>query len=172
MLELTDIAHCPRCASCDIAAHQTKALRCRACGFEYYHNTAAAVAGIVENNGQILLARRGREPRKNYWGLPGGFADYCESLEQALLREIEEEIGLCVDITDYLGSFSNEYRFKTVTYFSADAYFICHAANLFAATPRDETTEVAVAKPAEIDFGILAFDSSQKAIELYMKRSG
>lgn len=171
MLELTGFAHCPRCASRDIAHHQTKALRCRTCGFEYFHNAAACVAGIVESDDRILLVRRGREPRKGYWGFPGGFADYRESLEQALLREIEEEVGLQVEVTAYLCSFSNEYHYKDVTYFSTDAYFVCRAADLSAAVPREEIAEVAVVHPREIDFETLAFDSFRQAIERYLQPS-
>jgi len=171
MLELTRFAHCPSCASRDIAAHQTKAFRCRSCGFEYFHNAAAAVAAIVESDGRILLVRREREPRKGYWGLPGGFADYRESLEQALLREVEEEVGLQITVTAYLASFSNVYHYKDVTYFSTDAYFICRAADLSAAVPRKEIAEVAVVHPREIDFETLAFDSFSKAIECYLQHS-
>jgi NAD+ diphosphatase len=171
MLELTRFIHCPSCASRDIAVHQTKAFRCRACNFEYYHNAAAAVAGIVESDGRILLVRREREPRKGYWGLPGGFADYRESLEQALLREIEEEVGLRVQVTAYLASFSNEYHYKGVTYFSTDAYFVCRAADLSAAIAREEIAEVTVVHPREIDFETLAFDSFRRAIECYLQHS-
>jgi len=171
MLELTHFTHCPSCASRDIATHQIKAFRCRTCGFEYYHNAAAAVAGVVESDDRILLVRRGREPRKGYWGLPGGFADYRESLEQALLREIEEEVGLRVEVTTYLSSFSNEYHYKGVTYFSIDAYFVCHAADLSTAVPREEIAEVAIVHPREIDFETLAFDSFRKALERYLKYS-
>lgn len=42
----------------------------------------------------ILLIQRGREPFKNKWALPGGFIEMNETLEQACIRELEEETGL------------------------------------------------------------------------------
>ena len=44
----------------------------------------------------LLLIERGREPFKNKWALPGGFIDMDETLEQACIRELEEETGLKV----------------------------------------------------------------------------
>ncbi|WP_319265640.1 NUDIX hydrolase [uncultured Draconibacterium sp.] len=45
----------------------------------------------------VLLIERGREPFKNKWALPGGFVDMDETLEQACIRELEEETGLKVE---------------------------------------------------------------------------
>ena len=45
----------------------------------------------------VLLIQRGNEPFKNKWALPGGFIEMNETLEQACIRELEEETGLEVD---------------------------------------------------------------------------
>ncbi len=42
----------------------------------------------------VLLIKRANNPFKNYWALPGGFLDMNETLEQAALRELEEETGV------------------------------------------------------------------------------
>jgi len=49
---------------------------------------------IKENNLQVLLVKRGIEPFKNQWAIPGGFVKIDESLEEAAKRELQEETGV------------------------------------------------------------------------------
>jgi ADP-ribose pyrophosphatase YjhB (NUDIX family) len=55
-------------------------------------------AVIQRADGAILLVQRGREPEKGHWGLPGGKVDWMETVEHAVIREVEEEIGLRVAV--------------------------------------------------------------------------
>jgi len=50
-------------------------------------------AAIVQG-GRLLLVRRLREPEAGCWGLPGGKVDWLEPVEQAVRREIEEELAI------------------------------------------------------------------------------
>ncbi|HSI64338.1 MAG TPA: NUDIX domain-containing protein [Candidatus Saccharimonadia bacterium] len=52
------------------------------------------VFGFDGNVLQVLLIRRGQEPFKNQWALPGGFVRLEETLDEAALRELQEETGL------------------------------------------------------------------------------
>ena len=45
----------------------------------------------------VLLVRRGIEPYKDYWALPGGFVEYGESVEEAAIREAKEETNIDVE---------------------------------------------------------------------------
>ncbi len=66
-----------------------------------YPRAALTVDAIVfvrkENYTSVLLIQRGNEPFKDQWARPGGFVDMDETLEQACIRELEEETGLRVD---------------------------------------------------------------------------
>lgn len=60
--------------------------------------TVDAVVFVKQNsNIWVLLIERGRDPYKNKWALPGGFIEMDETLEQACIRELEEETGLKVE---------------------------------------------------------------------------
>lgn len=66
-----------------------------------YPRAALTVDAIVfvknESSTAVLLIERGSDPFKNKWALPGGFIDMDETLEQACIRELEEETGLKID---------------------------------------------------------------------------
>ena len=56
------------------------------------------VGGIVFNaRGNVLLVKRGNEPRKGHWSIPGGLLELGESLLEGVKREICEETGLNVE---------------------------------------------------------------------------
>ncbi len=86
---------CARCGG-DLAPGDDH-LRCRSCGEEYWANAIPAVQGILERDGRVLLARRGREPRRGFWDLPGGFLHETESAAEGLRREFREETGLEIE---------------------------------------------------------------------------
>jgi 8-oxo-dGTP diphosphatase len=54
----------------------------------------AAVFTFSGDRVKVLLINRGKEPFKGKWALPGGFVDMDEELEDAVVRELEEETGL------------------------------------------------------------------------------
>jgi mutator protein MutT len=56
-----------------------------------------AVGALVLEGERVLLVRRGREPLKGEWSLPGGAVELGETLEQAVGREVLEETGLSVE---------------------------------------------------------------------------
>ncbi len=54
------------------------------------------VAAIVLREGEILLVRRGREPLKGMWSLPGGLLELGETTAEGVAREVLEETGVRV----------------------------------------------------------------------------
>ncbi|MBL8191198.1 MAG: NUDIX hydrolase [Acidobacteria bacterium] len=65
---------------------------------------------IAENDLKVLLIRRGGEPYKNRWALPGGFVEIDESLEKAAARELQEEAGVSGVYLEQLYTFGDPKR--------------------------------------------------------------
>ena len=63
---------------------------------EIQKRPAVGVAAVIWKADRFLLIRRGKEPRKGEWSLPGGHQEWGETVRQAVLREIQEETGLTV----------------------------------------------------------------------------
>ena len=62
--------------------------------------TTDCVVITKEKLPKILLIQRGNEPFKDYWAFPGGFMEMDETIEQCAVRELEEETGIRIDISD------------------------------------------------------------------------
>ncbi|NIQ06602.1 MAG: NUDIX hydrolase [Candidatus Korarchaeota archaeon] len=57
-----------------------------------------AVAAVIEEQGQVLLVKRGVEPSKGRWSLPGGKIELGEPFKVALQREIREELQVEIEV--------------------------------------------------------------------------
>jgi ADP-ribose pyrophosphatase YjhB (NUDIX family) len=163
----THFAYCPRCASPSLEAHENNAVHCRDCGYLYFHNTAAGVAGIVEVGNTILLVKRAHEPMAGYLDLPGGFVNYHESLEEALIREVREECNIEISNLRYFISSNNTYVYHDVRYFTVDSVFRCTAADVSGLRMSIENTEYSLVEPREIDLDTISFPSVRTAIGRY-----
>jgi 8-oxo-dGTP diphosphatase len=65
--------------------------------YDYPRPMVTVDAVVLRKNGsstEVLLIKRGRYPYEGMWALPGGFVDMEETLEEAIVRELEEETGL------------------------------------------------------------------------------
>jgi mutator protein MutT len=71
-------------------------------GIDYIGVGVGAV--IVDAQGKIFLAKRGKEARNESgkWEFPGGAVEFGEALEQALVREVREEYGFEVEVQELL----------------------------------------------------------------------
>jgi NADH pyrophosphatase NudC (nudix superfamily) len=102
---LSSFLYCPACGSGHFVENDFKSKRCIDCGFICYSNVAASAAAFILNPaGELLLCRRAEQPALGSLDLPGGFVDMGENIEEALKREIFEELSLRVDTMHYLFS--------------------------------------------------------------------
>ncbi|KAF0192360.1 MAG: NUDIX hydrolase [Gammaproteobacteria bacterium] len=160
--------YCPRCAQ-PVFLLQTKSHVCSACGFTLFLNVAAAVAAIIEVNGAILACVRAREPEAGRLDLPGGFVDYHESAEQALRRELAEELGMeCVNPV-YFGSYPNVYPYRSVEYRTLDLIFTMVLPERPAIVPADDVVDVVWLKKSEIALSAFAFSSIRAVLTAYLR---
>ncbi|SDA52162.1 NUDIX domain-containing protein [Methanobrevibacter millerae] len=65
---------------------------------------------IFDEDENFILIKRGNEPYKNYWALPGGFVDYGECVEDAAIREALEETSIKVNLKELVGVYSDPSR--------------------------------------------------------------
>jgi 8-oxo-dGTP diphosphatase len=84
-------------------------VRCPACGFVGYANSAPTSSGLVEDGGRVLLARRAVEPERGRWDVPGGFLEEGEHPLEGLRRELREEAGLEIEPLELLGIWTGRY---------------------------------------------------------------
>lgn len=99
------------CTECGAPLEQRDATR-YVCvnGHEYWNEPHASASVAVLRDGQVLLARRGREPRKGRYVLPGGFVEFDETPYAAARREMREETGLDCPELDLVEVHTIHYR--------------------------------------------------------------
>ena len=160
--------HCPKCGL--PAKPSGKApFHCATCGFLFYFNPAIAVGAILQApDGRILLVRRAKQPHLGKLTVPGGFVDILETAEDALRREIREEVSLHIARLDYFCSLPNDYHFQGVTYQVLDFFFIGQAPHLDARPDPGEVAEICWLHHTEIDLEQIAFPSVRRALEQFI----
>ena len=81
---------------------------CPQCTRILYDNPVPVVTAVVLKGPQVLLVKRGIEPRRGWWSLPSGFIEVGENAQEALVREILEETSVSIVKVRPLPSLSQE----------------------------------------------------------------
>lgn len=155
---LSDVSYCPRCAA-PATVRAPRSLTCAACGYQAYYNPKPVAAAIPRDaDGRIILLRRGasRDPGFGLWTFPGGFVDLGETVEDAAIREAEEELRITITLDGLLGVYSRpEERVVLIVY---------TAQTRDEPQRTEEASEVRAFAPADIPWDELAFWSTTLAL--------
>lgn len=151
---------CPRCSSGRFVFQDQKCFLCEECGFRFFINAAAAVVALIEDpQGRLLFVKRAGEPRKGTLDLPGGFVDTGETAEQALSREIHEELNLRIDRSTYFCSFPNTYLYGGIVYFTLDLAFVCEVGDISRIRAGDDADGYVFLAPEAVRIEDIGLDS-------------
>ena len=74
---------------------------------EYPEQPLVAVSAVIKKNNSLLLVKREYEPAKGMWSIPGGLVDLGEKVRDAIVREVEEETGLNIEVGDLIDVIDN-----------------------------------------------------------------
>ncbi len=145
-------------------------LVCQSCDFHFWLGSKPAVAVILlrtmGGNRQILLTRRGIEPYKGEWDLPGGFLGNGELPEGGLARELKEELDVTVSNPRFFTAEIDQYNRDDIAEqarFVLSLFYLCEVAPDAAFVPADDVVE-AVWFPLERLPAELAFDCNRRAL--------
>jgi 8-oxo-dGTP diphosphatase len=97
---------------------------CASCGCTQYHNSKPCAGALVVKDGRVLLSKRGIEPFKGCWDIPGGFLEPGEHPQDGMLREIKEETGLDVRVIDLLGVYMDQYGDGGAAEWTLNFYYV------------------------------------------------
>lgn len=89
------------CSDCGAALEprqieERQRLFCPSCRRVQYVQLKVGAGGLIEQDGGLLLVQRRHDPFRGCWNLPAGYVEADEAPEQAVVREVYEETGLCV----------------------------------------------------------------------------
>ena len=134
---------------------------CVACGTIAYQNPLPVVAAVVANEvREVLLVRRAHQPMKGMWCLPTGFAENDERIEEAVLRELQEETGLRGRVQRLVDAST------THSYFYGNLVMLCFEIDAQGVAAAGDDAEAVAWFPLS-DLPPLAFHSHECALQKY-----
>jgi len=162
---------CPKCGSPDFKIDGERSLKCSSCGFHFFVNASAAVAALVtDGNGKLMLVTRGVEPGYGKLDLPGGFVDHHESVEDAVKRELVEELGMKVKLMKYINSAPNEYIFSGFSVFTIDLAFEVIPESVNNLKPMDDILEYRFYAEGEFNYDDIPAPSIKQFVINFFKK--
>ena len=163
------LTYCPACGTQGLE-HIKKQCHCPACHLELFFNPGTAVCAIIVNaQGHLLVTIRAHEPEPGAWDLPGGFVDPGETAEDAIRREVQEELNVALqDITYLCSAPNNHYVYRGITYQTTDLAFAGTVKYPNRIEARDDVQDYKWVALEDIDLAKFGFDSIRQIVKRYM----
>lgn len=156
---------CPKCGSPGFTPDTEKSLKCESCGFRYFINMSASVAAIIRNEtNEVLFTIRKHNPAAGMLDLPGGFVDLGETAEEAIVREIHEELNLIISKMEFAGTFTNKYIYGYIEYQTLDLVFDCIVDSFLELKVADDVSGFVFRHPATVSNDEIGLDSIKKIV--------
>jgi len=169
MHPLHSFLYCPVCGSEHFIENNFKSKKCEHCGFVYYFNSSAATAIFITNReGELLVARRAKEPAKGTFDLPGGFVDMYETAEEAIVREVEEETGLRIPTPEYLFSLPNIYRYSGFDVHTIDLFYRYAVDSFSRLQAGDDAESLFILERSQIQPESFGLNSIRQAVKIWL----
>jgi len=132
---------------------------------------ASTAAFIINGKGELLVARRAKEPAKGTLDLPGGFVDNEENAEEGMVREIKEETGLVIAPTDvkYIFSIPNIYHYSGMDIHTLDLFFTCQVGEDAVVKAEDDAAELQWLPLREVYVERFGLRSIREAVHRFLR---
>jgi len=117
----------------------------------------------------LLVCKRSKEPEKGTWDLPGGFVDGNETGEEAMIREIKEELQANVIDYKYIFSLPNLYEYSGMTIPTLDMFFTCKIADDSQLTASDDVADCFFVPLKDVKTEHFGLKSIQKGVGMFLQ---
>jgi mutator protein MutT len=135
-------------------------MHCESCSESFYINAASAVIALIRNDeGKFLFTRRKHEPAAGKLDFPGGFVNLGERAEDAVTREVREELDLKLTKVTYYTSIPNRYLFGGIMYFTLDLVYICECDDFSGMSANDDISDFVFMDINDVDPEELGLES-------------
>lgn len=133
---------CPMCGS-EYPPQQQAGTEhtCPQCQFTLYENQNATASAVVIYDQKLLLVKRARDPYKGKWDFPGGFVEVNEHPQKAVVREVQEELGVSCHVNKIFGVYGpTTYIYQQKENINCDLYYLV-TLDSFELKPADDVAD-------------------------------
>jgi mutator protein MutT len=146
---------------------------CSTCAKTFFINAASAVIALIRNSeGQFLFTRRKNNPAAGKLDFPGGFVNIGERSEDAVIREVREELGIGLTSVEYLTSMPNRYLYGGTVYFTLDLVYACKCGDLSGMSANDDISGFVFMDINDVQQDDLGLESVKNIVQQLKENAG